>query len=79
MVKNLYEPGAAGSLISLAAWLRREAASATRAADSAADPYGRQISLDAAARLEHASEVVKEVADQERKSRATDRFWPKRA
>jgi hypothetical protein len=61
-----------GNLISLALWLRKEAASTSRAAAGDPDPVGQQISLDAAARLERASEIVKAYADQIRKQRATE-------
>jgi len=70
-----------GELISLALWLRSEAAAASRAAVGDADPFGQRLSLDAAARLERASEIVKAYADLARRQRAAEESLvaPKRA
>jgi hypothetical protein len=57
-------------LISLAAWLHREAKQAEMAAAGAAEPYGARLSLQDAARFARASEIVKEAADRQRQERA---------
>ncbi len=58
-------------LIALAAWLRREAQSTLLAAKGAAEPYGQQLTLETAAKLERASEIVKEFADLNRNLQAS--------
>ena len=77
MSESRYDANAPGSLIALAAWLFREATMARRSADSATDPISQRVSLEAAARFDHASQIVKEVADQARRQRAAERRWPR--
>src|SRR5262249_24505148 len=54
-------------LISLAAWLHRQAEQFRACADS--EEYGARATLETAARLAQASRIVREAADRERGSR----------
>ena len=53
-------------LISLAAWLHRQAVQAEASAESASEEYGARATLQSAARFAQASKVVKEAADRQR-------------
>lgn len=61
-------------LFSLAVWLHGEARKAYSLAGCAAEPYGAAATLDSAAKLELASQVVKEMADQQRKQRGAAEY-----
>jgi hypothetical protein len=65
----------------LAVWLHGEARTAYALADAAADPYGAAVTRESAAKLELASQIVKEMADLQRKERTADNDagWPRRA
>jgi hypothetical protein len=56
-------------LISLAAWLHRQAVQAEASADYD-EEYGARATLESAARLAQAARVVKEAADGQRQERA---------
>ncbi len=59
----------ADDLVSLAAWLRRQALQAEAVANAATEPYGARLSEQDAVRFARASEVVKEAADRQRHER----------
>jgi hypothetical protein len=67
------------NLITLALWLRSESVAASRAASTAQNHTSRQKSLEAAARLERAGDIVKEYADLLRKQREKSQARPRRA
>jgi hypothetical protein len=66
----LQRGAATENLIALALWLKSESVAASRAASAALDDGSRQKSLDAAARLELACDIVKEHADELRQKRS---------
>jgi len=51
------------SLISLAAWLLHQSEQARASSDFAGEEYGARASLETAARLAQAAQVVKDAAD----------------
>jgi hypothetical protein len=57
-------------LIALAAWLHRQAVQTEACADYD-EEYGARTTLESAARLAQASQVVKEAADRQRQERVT--------
>jgi|SRR5215831_15664479 len=65
------------NLISLAAWLHREAKQAEAAAQAAAEPDDANLSRQDAARLARASEIVKEAADRQRHEQAAAKPHPR--
>ena len=54
------------NLISLAAWLHRQAEQVRACAEMDSEEYGARATLETAARLAQASRIVREAADRER-------------
>jgi len=61
------------SLISLAAWLLHQSEQARASSDFAGEEYGARASLETAARLAQAAQVVKDAADRDSSKRTRSR------